>query len=133
MNLTKIWLVLACFQIILGLLYRGNVLDIQVHDTYFVVSSFHLGILTALVCMLFGGLYSILARFGVLPNTILQIMQILSFSFLHIWLFIGISLGYPNRYDSFLSYFLSPAFYLYAFLSVQALFCIGILQKILTK
>lgn len=51
-----IWLSIPIL-LILSLIDIGSALDIQMHDTYFVITSFHLGILLSIILALIGFLY----------------------------------------------------------------------------
>lgn len=111
-----------------GIILGNSALDIQLHDTYFVVAHFHLVMGAASAFGLFAGVYHWFPKmFGRMMNT--------SLGQLHFWMtFIGIYLvfipmhyvgiaGFPRRYYQFTSYDFTHKFMdMNMFISIAAIF-----------
>ncbi|WP_247235865.1 cbb3-type cytochrome c oxidase subunit I [Telluribacter sp. SYSU D00476] len=111
-----------------GIILGNSALDIQLHDTYFVVAHFHIVMGAASAFGLFAGVYHWFPKmFGRMMNTTLG--QI------HFWAtFVGVYLvffplhytgiaGFPRRYYTFTSYEFTKSFTdLNAFVTIAAIF-----------
>jgi heme/copper-type cytochrome/quinol oxidase subunit 1 len=115
-------------------------LDIQVHDTYFVVALHHLFITSAIVWLLLWGLYELLARYRLLPSQSLQYLHISAFLLPYaVFLLLfsdSLIASFPRRYYSFT---VAPEWYAdekfwylllwYYFWLAQTVFFGGVIQK----
>jgi cytochrome c oxidase subunit I len=111
-----------------GIILGNSALDIQLHDTYFVVAHFHIVMGAASAFGLFAGVYHWFPKmFGRMMNN--------SLGQIHFWLtFVGVYLvffpmhytgiaGFPRRYYSFTSYEFTKTFTdLNAFITIAAIF-----------
>ncbi|GAB2783139.1 cbb3-type cytochrome c oxidase subunit I [Rhabdobacter roseus] len=110
-----------------GIILGNSALDIQLHDTYFVVAHFHIVMGAASAFGLFAGVYHWFPKmFGrMMNNTLGQIHFWLTFTGIYLVFFpmhyIGIA-GFPRRYYQFTTYNFSSSFTdLNAFISVAAI------------
>lgn len=111
-----------------GIILGNSALDIQLHDTYFVVAHFHIVMGASSAFGLFAGVYHWFPKmFGrMMNNTMGQIHFWLTFIGIYLIFFpmhyVGIA-GFPRRYYQFTSYdFTSKMTDLNMFISVAAIF-----------
>ncbi len=64
-----------------GLLFRNSAIDIQLHDTYLVLSILHIGIVQSIMCALFGLVYWRLRERRLMPwATVIHVLVTIIFA-----------------------------------------------------
>lgn len=69
--------VLSLFMLIYGFYFQNNTLDINVHDTYYVISWFHVFLLISLIFLVIGLVYFTIHKLNKTKNSILTYIHII--------------------------------------------------------
>ena len=70
------WLIIPIL-VLIGLVFNQHTIDIQLHDTYFVISNIHFVLSASLLLLLVGLGYWFIKRLGKSPNRVLTTVHLL--------------------------------------------------------